>query len=119
MDNGTFRQQMDRLKRAYGDHCYPEPCVTALWIELNHVNDEKFVRAITRILATNVNRHYPPGVDKIEQALSHINDQVVDINRKQEQKNYAEASKILSERGVDADDIPKLLRKYVSGGHED
>lgn len=84
MNKEVFKEEVLKLKDAYGDDSYPKACITAMWEELKHVPDYKFKKAINRILAENVNRRWPPGVDKIERVIATIQDEIHE--RKVEEK---------------------------------
>lgn len=88
----NFRTQIERLKRTYGQDCYPMEVVLALESELSGVSDERFKKAIDRVLASNPNPKFPPGLKKIEEELAMMRDedqeQRIKKQREEESQNY-------------------------------
>ena len=75
MNYQEFATQIARLTKTYGGHCYPVEVIDALYEEIGHINQAKFRRAITLILADNPNPKYPQGLTKLQVVLAKLADE--------------------------------------------
>lgn len=111
-------EQLNRLKKAYGQRAYTQEFLQVIWSEFSQVSAQRFDKAITRVIGKypippnpEQARYWrPPGLAQIEQALTEVQ---VENTQKSHGKWREEWEMLCKGRGVSKEETSRQLREIM------